>query len=111
MTLRKSQPPIAAEFNGSLPIWCPYCNHQYKPKNYTAKRMQEALSQHIVTCPRHPLHELMDVFGSLRRLIGSLLSSPQDDVFPKTSPLRKETEQLIKKADKIAAAFSPRKKS
>ena len=104
---RVAQTPITPE----APILCPYCGHQYRPKRYTKAGITESLRKHILACTDHPIHELLDLLLSMRSLISSLLSSPLDDVFPKTSPLRRDAEALVKKADKVAAAFGPRKKS
>ena len=43
------------DLQSGMYINCVYCGQRYGPQDKVAATMQEALYQHIATCPKHPL--------------------------------------------------------
>lgn len=52
-------------------ILCPYCDHEYRPADYSTKGMQQALMLHVRDCPTHPISKLLQVLKSGRDLLTS----------------------------------------
>jgi len=97
--------PTAAKAAGSK-ILCPYCDFEYRPKDYSAAAIAEALKEHVAECEKHPTHQLIkalengcelvfQIFRNIRAIHGG--------------PSRDQAEAWLREADAALTAAAPRK--
>jgi hypothetical protein len=63
-----------ADLQGGMYLNCVYCGHRYGPSKENPP--PEALKQHILSCPKHPLARLLKAAMQAHDAINTVLAAP-----------------------------------